>query len=166
MRRNQSGFTLVELAIVVSIIGILAALSAVVFHKSRNRVRATALINDLRVYDEAFGRYFLEVQDYPPSESNADDFPDGMDAYLPASWNQPTPIGGLYLYQIDNRENPQQRRAYILMRENDGDSPSIATTDAVLQIVDNALDDGDLDSGRFIRVSQKRVLYYLINPPS
>jgi len=163
MHRRQKGFSLVELIIVVSIIGILASLATVALHKSRNRVRATALINDLRVYEETFSRYFAETQNYPPSESIKDDYPEGMSAYLPSSWNAPTPIGGAYLYKIQSRNNPKNRQVYLLMRETP-DSTAITTTDAILQIVDDAIDDGNLDSGNFVRLSKKRVQYYLIKP--
>ena len=57
---NKSGFTLVEIMIVVAIIGLLAAIAIPNFVKARTTSQANACINNLRQYDGAVQQYALE----------------------------------------------------------------------------------------------------------
>lgn len=50
---KKSGFTLVEIMIVVAIIGLLAAIAIPSFVKARNTARANACVNNLRQLDGA-----------------------------------------------------------------------------------------------------------------
>ncbi len=60
LRKNQGGFTLVEIMIVVAIIGLLAAIAVPGFIRARKRSQATAVLNDARVLDGAKDQYALE----------------------------------------------------------------------------------------------------------
>jgi prepilin-type N-terminal cleavage/methylation domain-containing protein len=51
MKSKKSGFTLVEIMIVVAIIGLLAAIAIPSFVKARNTARLNACINNLRMID-------------------------------------------------------------------------------------------------------------------
>src|SRR2546425_9268873 len=57
---NKSGFTLVEIMIVVGIIGLLAAIAIPNFVKATTNSKATACINNLRQMDGAVQTYALE----------------------------------------------------------------------------------------------------------
>ena len=57
---RRSGFTLVEIMIVVAIIGLLAAIAIPAFMKARNSARRNACINNLRQIDAAKDTYALE----------------------------------------------------------------------------------------------------------
>jgi len=57
---NKSGFTLVEIMIVVAIIGLLAAIAIPNFVKARSTSQQNACINNLRQFDGAMQQYALE----------------------------------------------------------------------------------------------------------
>lgn len=63
--RNQKGFTLIELMIVIAIIGILAAIAVPQFQKYRARSFNTQSIGDARVIMNEAGGYFAENNRYP-----------------------------------------------------------------------------------------------------
>jgi prepilin-type N-terminal cleavage/methylation domain-containing protein len=65
MRRNQKGFTLIELMIVIAIIGILAAISIPQFAKYRERSFNTSSLSDLRSLAQDLEGYYSEWGEYP-----------------------------------------------------------------------------------------------------
>ncbi|HEY2139835.1 MAG TPA: prepilin-type N-terminal cleavage/methylation domain-containing protein [Chthoniobacterales bacterium] len=60
LRARQSGFTLVEIMIVVAIIALLAAIAVPGFLRARKRSQASRIINDLRLIDSAVDQYAIE----------------------------------------------------------------------------------------------------------
>ena len=60
LRRNQKGFTLVEIMIVVAIIGLLAAIDVPSFMRARMRAQASTVLNEYRQLDAAKDQYALE----------------------------------------------------------------------------------------------------------
>jgi prepilin-type N-terminal cleavage/methylation domain-containing protein len=60
--RPQSGFTLVEIMIVVAIIGLLAAIAIPNFVKARTTAYKNACINNLRQIDSAIQEWALETK--------------------------------------------------------------------------------------------------------
>jgi type IV pilus assembly protein PilA len=63
--KNQKGFTLVELMIVVAIIGILAAIAIPQFAKYRARAQNTAALTDVRNVRTDMEGFFAEWMRYP-----------------------------------------------------------------------------------------------------
>ncbi len=59
--KKQSGFTLVEIMIVVAIIGLLAAIAIPNFVRARTTSQMNACISNLRIIDGAKGQWALEV---------------------------------------------------------------------------------------------------------
>jgi prepilin-type N-terminal cleavage/methylation domain-containing protein len=59
--RSTTGFTLVEIMIVVAIIALLAAIAVPGFLRARKRSQATRVLNDLRPIDSAVDQYAIET---------------------------------------------------------------------------------------------------------
>jgi prepilin-type N-terminal cleavage/methylation domain-containing protein len=59
-RDRHSGFTLVEIMIVVAIIALLASIAVPGFLRARKRSQATAILNDARVIGGAVDQYAIE----------------------------------------------------------------------------------------------------------
>ena len=58
--KRGSGFTLVEIMVVVSLIGMLAVMAIPTFHKARARSQDRAVTNNLRIYATAAAQYMLD----------------------------------------------------------------------------------------------------------
>lgn len=65
--KAKEGFTLLEIAIVVAIIAILAALAIPALKISRDHAQISAFQNDLRVYKLDFENFELRENYLPPS---------------------------------------------------------------------------------------------------
>jgi len=61
LQKNRSGFTLVEIMIVVAIIALLAAIAVPGFIRARKRSQATRILEDLRMIDAAIDQYAVET---------------------------------------------------------------------------------------------------------
>lgn len=60
LSNKRSGFTLVEIMIVVAIIALLAAIAVPGFLRARKRAQGTTMKNDLRLIDAAKDQYAIE----------------------------------------------------------------------------------------------------------
>jgi prepilin-type N-terminal cleavage/methylation domain-containing protein len=61
LNARRTGFTLVEIMIVVAIIALLAAIAVPGFLRARKRSQASRIINDLRLIDSAVDQYSIET---------------------------------------------------------------------------------------------------------
>lgn len=84
-KKQKAGFTIVELMVVVTTIGILALLGMPGIRIARERTQATATANDVRVFTEAIEFYSTAAGSYPDFMTYTS-MPEDIAEYLPSVW--------------------------------------------------------------------------------
>jgi prepilin-type N-terminal cleavage/methylation domain-containing protein len=160
-RRQQPGFTIVELLIVIVIIGILAAITIVAYNGIQDRARTSALVSGFKSIDKAF-RLLATDQSlstwWPDSSQSLTGVTGGSNPKIQdiiAASNlknylqqAPTVTGlesGFWWYDNDNDTyNP----AECLSSTNGVNIVFTDVSQAIALQVDKTLDDGNLSCGK------------------
>ncbi|MCF7687636.1 MAG: type II secretion system GspH family protein [Cephaloticoccus sp.] len=143
---RHRGFTIVELAVTLSIMSVLSAVALPSIRHAYLVSRANVMANDLRVYTQGFQSYIQQEAAYP-KDSGTKRMPTGMGNYLSASWLEQTAIGGYYNYEYNKRIKGTTYKVAIGIRSS-GQNKVSKDAD-LLNAVDSALDDGNLKTGSF-----------------
>ncbi len=159
--RRNSGFTLVEIMVVVTIISLLVALGVPAFLRVKVKAKANVAVSDLRTFAAAFDAYAQEQGGWP-AEVDAGQMPAGMTGRLnEGAWMRVTPIGGKYNWDFDQMHAGVRFRAAIAISDTAG---AALVEDADLWLaMDRAIDDGNLSTGNF-RVGANSEPVFIVQP--
>ncbi len=150
---SRSGFSMVEIMIVVLIIGLIAAVAVPAFAKARLKTQLTRVVNDLQTFGEAFDMYASFNGQYPVDTHNT--LPPGMEDFIKLKHWDSDALGGHYNWEGPSwGEGGSYPYAGIALFE------TTAPT-AVLEALDTQLDDGDLSTGWFRQTPNGRYTYIL-----
>ena len=64
---DEKGFTMLELLIVVTLIGLLATIAMPIYHNSIIKAKEAALKENLYVMRESIDKYYADIGSYPPT---------------------------------------------------------------------------------------------------
>jgi len=145
------GFTLVEIMVVVVIIGLLAALAIPAFQRSQRASQNARAINDFRIFVQAFEVYNTQRGSWP-ANTGAGVVPPGMSGdFKQDAWTaNPNTLGGRWNWDY----NRPEFMAGISVS-------NFTVSDAQLLEIDAKLDDGNLSTGFFRKISSTRVSYII-----
>ena len=151
-RRRARGFTLLEIMIAVVIIGFLAAMAVPALQRVGNNAKLAKIVSDYRTFAQAFEQYASENGEWPANAGTAVVPPElGNRAIKADVWQEAqTAIGGRWNWD----KNSFGVTAGIAIT-------GFTATDATLTIIDNRIDDGDLSTGQFRKLSATRVMLIL-----
>ncbi len=162
-KRQVCGFTLVEIMIVMGIIGLLSVIAIPSYAKSRRETQINRMVNDLRIVYDAFNLYAMQYGNYPDGVVRGSTTPQPVAEYLSgAKWEQPTVMGGRWLYVPY-----PSGQTYLLLVDDFNNVPGLPAGQnpmalaAYWRSVDEKIDDGNLNTGRFRFVSNVQVQYSL-----
>jgi prepilin-type N-terminal cleavage/methylation domain-containing protein len=146
--KTPAGFSLLEIMIVVVILGLLGAMGIIAFQHNRNRVMASALGADLRVYRDAVDQCLMDTGQYNLG-APAGQLSDLLKPYIRlGNWTSPTPVGG----------------KWVVDSQLDGISLSVGVegftaSSVAIELADRLFDDGNLTTGRMRLIGSGKLIY-------
>lgn len=169
MQKTRSGFTIVELLIVIVVIGILAAITIVAYNGVQNRAKATAIADGIKKAEKAFrlkaigdGQMTWWIDNAFTGNSNptlvAVINSTNLKDYLQTSPSAPGLPAGNWHYDNDGD----------VYNGCVADSPGVnifitGVDQATTQAVDNIIDDGNVSCGKLRFKSSNNEMFYAIS---
>jgi prepilin-type N-terminal cleavage/methylation domain-containing protein len=151
---RRTGFTLIEILIVVIVLGILAAIVIPQFVSATDDAARASFIANIRIFGEAAKRYMLDTGEYL-EDSASGTLPAGWEPYIQElRWTEVTPIGGRWDFELDSFGI---KSAYGVHFNGEGDTRD----DAYMQEIDALIDNGDLTTGPFRKLAGDRYYWVL-----
>ncbi|MGI6486929.1 MAG: competence type IV pilus major pilin ComGC [Syntrophothermaceae bacterium] len=97
--KNDKGFTLVELMVVLVIIGILVAIAVPIYNKTQATAEERACQANLRILEGAVAQYQLDNDGALPTELSVSDLSD----YIKDAEDMKCPSGGTRIWPVSLR---------------------------------------------------------------
>lgn len=147
--RRLSGFTLLEIIVIVTVIGLLCAIAIPAYGKLQQRSINTLLSNELRVASGALEYYVFDKGSWPPDGDGS--WPAELTGYLPPPdrWHKPTPIGGTWAWALNTDDTVASLRIN-----------NYTVTAAQITAIDRMIDDGDPLAGK-VMIAGHSLVYVL-----
>jgi len=144
--RRIAGFSLLEIIVVVTIIGILCSLAIPAYKKLLRHSTNTLMSNELRVASGALEYYAFDKGTWPPDGNGG--WPTELTGYLPPPdrWSQPTPIGGTWAWALNSDNTAASLRIN-----------NYTISDDQVSDIDKLIDDGNSTSGNLFKSGQALV---------
>jgi len=142
--RLRRGFTLVEIMVSVTILGILIAIAVPTYRHFQRRAENTTFVNNLRIFSQAFETFAMKYGAWPPTAGPGvvpfiDSNRTMSGEFRDVDWMAPTSVGGNWQWNFSSSSHP---RAYISV-------VNVTATTSQMTEIDAILDDGILTSGNF-----------------
>ena len=148
--KAKRGFTLIEMIITVSIIGLLAAMAIPTFVKVTKKSRVTAFTRDIKTITNASETFIMEAGIWPP-DTTPGIFPEELAGYFAKRFfESDTSMGGNWDYE----EFSSGITSGIGVVNPSLDESEFAKTDALI-------DDGNLSTGRFRKITDNSYFWVI-----
>jgi len=144
--KNPRAFSIIELMVVVTVIGIFALLGIPGIRMAADRTEATATANDIRVFTEAV-EFFSTAEGTYPSSMTYTRMPDEIASYLPPLWKN----GGYSWFYVNTNDF-----TYIYVYNLN------FTAEQAIRL-DSIIDDGNIATGYLRMAYNGSGLIYLFN---
>ena len=142
---NLRAFSIIELVLVVSILGILTLVGFPGFRSVKDRTVATVTANDIKVFADALEIFSTETGSFPDVMTYTR-MPDGVSSALPNVWKD-----GKYSWNYFNTSS------YTLLYITD-----LRFTAEQAVLVDSMIDDGNIAGGAMrVGVNGTGLMYFL-----
>jgi prepilin-type N-terminal cleavage/methylation domain-containing protein len=149
-RKRHTGFTIIELMLVVALLADLALIAMPSFIRARKVAQNARFVSDLRVANTAFEMYAAENNRYPMNSAPGM-VPSGMSVYLQGlDWGAVNTLGSRWHWDND-RNGVSAGIAVVLPTEDD----------LRMAEIDTRIDNGILITGGFRKISGSRYAYLL-----
>ncbi len=147
--RSGRAVGMVELMVVLTIISMLVTVIAPSYQRIQRKARASALVNDFRVYSAVYLSHAHEVGSWP-AETPAGVVPTEITSseMKGDNWTRVTAIGGKFDWDYNQVHNGSTVRAAIGISDTVA-APLLVDLD-MFEEMDRALDDGNLSTGNFV----------------
>lgn len=157
--RSDRAFTLVEISVVVTLLGLLVAMALPAYRHVTIRSKAAAVTNDVRVFSTAFQTYSTQHGAWPLTAAAGVIPPEIADA-ISGSFTKTTPIGGNYKWDYDSTSAGFHITASISIVS--GTTP-LTDDIELLEAVDQTYDDGNTSTGN-VQLSSTNDLVFIVEP--
>ena len=158
--RPHRAFTLVEISVVVTLLGLLIAMALPAYRHVTLRSKAAAVVNDIRVFATAFQTYSTQHGGWPASAA-AGTIPPEMADSISGAFTKPSPIGGHYKWDYDFSGAGFHITAAISVVST-GDT-HLTDDVELIETVDQIYDDGNTSTGN-VQLSATNDLVFIVEP--
>jgi prepilin-type N-terminal cleavage/methylation domain-containing protein len=140
--RLRRGFTLVEIMVAVTILGLLIAIAVPTYRRFQRKSQNTTFVNNLRIFTQSFETYAMKYGAWPPDTAaglipEADAIHTMRGEFRDADWTAGA-LGGQWKWNLVSTHP----KAYISIVE-------VTVDEAQMKDIDTMIDDGNLATGNF-----------------